>query len=343
VSIIQDFMNAAVLETYDAPLQQRKVPVPKPGPGQILVRLKACGVCHSDVHIWKGHVRPPSDPVPFILGHEGVGTVVATGPDVTGWEIGASAGVPWLHDTCCNCDECADGMESFCQNQRAHGLNVPGAFAQYVVADAAFAVQLPDGLDPLALAPIMCAGVTAYGAVKRSALRAGETCAIFGCGGLGLYAVQIATRLGARVIAIDRDPAKLELARRYGAAATLLADDTLTKTLGTEPYRSHVCINFAPTAATWAPMIAAIRPRGRIVAAALVPDPVPVSQEWLTATGVVITGTSVGTREEMRDVVALHAAKPLENDIVPITLDGVSGALRELNQGKAAGRFVIAY
>lgn len=336
-------MNAAVLETYDAPLQLRNVPVPKPGPGQILVRLKACGVCHSDVHIWKGHVRPASDPVPFILGHEGVGTVVATGPDVTGWEIGASAGVPWLHDTCGQCDECADGMESFCQNQRAHGLNVPGAFAQYVVADAAFAVPLPDGLDPIALAPIMCAGVTAYGAVKRSALRAGETCTIFGCGGLGLYAVQIAARLGARVIAIDRDPAKLELARRYGAAAALLADDTLTKTLSTEPYRSHVCINFAPTTATWAPMIAAVRPRGRIVAAALVPDPVPVSQEWLTATGVVITGTSVGTREEMRDVVALHAAKPLENDIVPITLDGASGALRELDQGKAAGRFVIAY
>lgn len=336
-------MNAAVLETYDAPLQQRRVPVPKPGPGQILVRLRACGVCHSDVHIWRGHVRPPSDPVPFILGHEGVGTVVATGPDVTGWDIGASAGVPWLHDTCCHCDECRDGMESFCQNQRAHGLNVPGAFAEYVVADAAYAVPLPDGLDPIALAPIMCAGVTAYGAVKRSGLRAGETCAIFGCGGLGLYAVQIAARLGAHVIAIDRDPAKLDLARRYGATVTLLADGTLTETLAAGPYRSHVCINFAPTAATWAPMIAAIRPRGRIVAAALVPDPVPVSQEWLTATGVVITGTSVGTREEMREVVELHAAKPLVNDIVPITLDRASSALRELDHGKAAGRFVIAY
>ncbi|URK87476.1 zinc-binding dehydrogenase [Rhizobium sp. RCAM05350] len=172
--------------------------------------------------------------------------------------------------------------------------------------------------------------------------RRGETCAIFGCGGLGLYAVQIAARLGA-VIAIDRDPAKLELARRYGAAETLLADGTLTETLGTEPYRSHVCINFAPTAATWAPIIAAIRPRGRIVAAALVPDPVPISQEWLTATGVVIAGNKRGNAREMREVVELHAAKPLENDIVPITLDGVSGALHELDQGKAAGRFVIAY
>lgn len=343
MSAIQDFMSAAVLETYGAPLQQRKVPVPQPGPGQILIKLKACGVCHSDVHIWKGHVRPPSDPAPFIPGHEGVGTVVATGPDVTGWTIGASAGVPWLHDTCRHCDECKDGMESFCQNQRAHGLNVPGAFAEYVVADAAYAVPLPDRLDPVSLAPIMCAGVTAYGAVKRSALRAGETCAIFGCGGLGLYAVQIAARLGARVIAIDRDAAKLELARSYGAATTLLADGMLAETLSTEPYRSHVCINFAPTVGTWAPMIAAIRPRGRIVAAALVSDPVPVSQEWLTATGVVITGTSVGTRKEMQEVVELHAAKPLENDIVAITLGGVSGALHDLDQGKAAGRFVITY
>ena len=336
-------MNAAVLETYDAPLQQRTVPVPKPGRGQILVRLKACGVCHSDVHIWKGHVRPPSDPAPFILGHEGVGTVVATGPDVTGWDIGASAGVPWLHDTCRQCDECRDGMESFCQNQRAHGLNVPGAFAEYVVADAAYAVPLPDGLDPIALAPIMCAGVTAYGAVKRSGLRAGETCAIFGCGGAWPL-----RRPDCRPAGLKRDRHRSRSGKTRACPALwrsfhALADGTLTQTLAAGRYRSHVCINFAPTPATWAPMIAAIRPRGRIVAAALVPDPVPVSQEWLTATGVTITGTSVGTREEMREVVELHAAKPLVNDIVPITLGGASGALRELDHGKAAGRFVITY
>jgi len=336
-------MNAAVLETCGQPLHLKLVPRPAPGPGEILVRLQACGVCHSDVHIWKGDFRPAVAPSPFVMGHEGVGTVAGIGADVEGWVLGDHAGVPWIHDTCCHCDECNDGMESFCQNQRAHGLSVPGAFADYVIADARFAVALPPGLDPVATAPVMCAGVTAYGAIKRARLKAGETCAIFGCGGLGLYAVQIAARLGARVIAVDRDPAKLALARRYGAAETVIADEQFAETLAQPAMRCHVCINFAPTVATWQPMLAAIRPLGRIVAAALVTEPVPVSQEWLTGTGVTITGTSVGSRQDMREVVALHAARPLENEIDPIGLDGVSAALEALHQGRAPGRFVIRF
>ncbi len=283
-------MKAAVMTAHSEPLSVTCVEVPQPGEGQILIKLRACGVCHSDVHIWKADFVPPEAPSPFILGHEGVGTIIALGAGVTGWDVGDPVGVPWLHDTCGRCNECLDEAEPFCQHQRAHGLHVPGAFAEYVVADTRFAVALPAEMDPVTTAPIMCAGVTAYGAIRRAGLKAGETCAIFGCGGLGLYAVQIATRLGARVLAIDSSPTKLEIARRYGAEWIDLADAGLVERLAGYDPKFHICINFAPTTATWDAMVAAVRPRGRIVAAAMVSKPVPLNQEWLTATGVTITG-----------------------------------------------------
>ncbi|MCL4676415.1 MAG: alcohol dehydrogenase catalytic domain-containing protein, partial [Pararhodobacter sp.] len=160
-------MRAAILSGHGEALEVRRVPRPVAGTGQILVRLEACGICHTDVHIWRGECVPPQAPSPFIMGHEGIGIVEAVGEGVSRWAVGDRAGVPWIHDTCCRCDECLDGSESFCQQHRAHGLHVPGAFAEYVVCDARFAVSLPPTVDPVGTAPLMCAGVTAYGAVKR--------------------------------------------------------------------------------------------------------------------------------------------------------------------------------
>ncbi|WP_202293403.1 alcohol dehydrogenase catalytic domain-containing protein [Mesorhizobium sp. 131-2-1] len=336
-------MRAAVLSKYGEPLDVTSVPRPIAGPGQILVRLQVCGVCHTDVHIWRGESVPPHAPSPFVMGHEGIGRVEALGAGVSGWTPGERVGVPWIHDTCCHCDECLDGYESFCQHHRAHGLNVPGAFAEYVVCDARFAVALPETIDPVSTAPVMCAGITAYGAVRRAALKAGESAIVFGCGGLGLYAVQIASRLGVNVLAVDRDPAKLEIARRYGATETEIADVSLPSRLAAKGTKYHACINFAPTTATWDAMVAGIRPRGRIIAAAMVFEPVPLIQEWLTATGVVVTGTSVGTRQEMRELIAMHAERPLETMVETITLEEVTDALIALEKGQSKGRFVIRF
>lgn len=331
-------MRAAVMDGIGRPLRLTDLPIPRPGPGEILIRLEASGVCHSDVHVWKGEMRPASPPDPHILGHEGVGRVAALGEGVTGWTVGDRAGAAWIHDTCGACDECAAGQESFCRNQRAHGFDVPGTFAEYVVTRAAHTARPGIG-DAQDLAPLMCAGLTAFGAIKRAGLRAGECCAVFGCGGLGLYAVQIAARLGARVIAVDTDPAKLALARRFGAAEAMIARSGADALAG----RAHVAINFAPTTATWGLMVAATRPLGRIIAAAMVAAPVPLSQEWLAVTGVTVTGTSVGTRAQMADLMALHAADPLQAEIVPIALDGVNEALRALDEGRAGGRYCIRF
>ena len=175
---------------------------------------------------------------------------------------------------------CLGGHESFCANQRAHDFHVPGTFAEYVVAQAAFAVKLPEG-DAGGLAPLMCAGLTAYDALERTGLQHGETCAIFGCGGLGIYAVQLAARRGARVVAVDSDPAKLDAGMHMGAAVATQAVPELAAHWLPEN-RAQVTINFAPTRRTWEAMVAATKPMGRIVAAVMVADPVPLVQEWLT-------------------------------------------------------------
>ncbi len=334
-------MRAAVVDGYGQPLRLARLPVPKPGPGEILIRLEASGVCHSDVHVWQGESTASPPPDPYILGHEGVGVVAATGPGVTDWAIGERAGAAWIHDTCGACEPCLSGHESFCPDQRAHGYHVPGTFAECVIAKAAFAVRLP-ATDATELAPLMCAGLTAFGALERARLAHGETCAIFGCGGLGLYAVQLAARRGARVVAVDRDPVKLAIAARHGACETRLATPDLAENWP-QDLRAHATINFAPTTRTWDAMRAATRPLGRIVAAAMVSDPVPLSQEWLTWTGISLTGTSVGTRDQMRALLDLHAQVPLQAEIETIMLDDVTEALVALSEGRARGRYCIRF
>lgn len=334
-------MRAAVMDGYGRPLLLVDLPIPVPGAGEMLVKLEASGVCHSDVHVWQGDSVATPPPDPYILGHEGVGVVVAIGPDVTDWSLGDRAGAAWIHDTCGRCDQCLAGFEAFCANQRAHGYHVPGTFAEYMVVKADFAVRLPDG-DAADLAPLMCAGLTAFGALERAAVMHGETCAIFGCGGLGLYAVQLAARRGARVVAVDSDPAKLEVAARHGAAITALAGPELAASWP-EGHRAHATINFAPTVRTWDAMRAATLPMGRIVAAAMVSEPVPLSQEWLTWTGVTLTGTSVGSRDQMRALMALHAANPLRAEVDVIALRDVSEALLALAEHRARGRYCIRF
>jgi propanol-preferring alcohol dehydrogenase len=329
-------MRAAILGTPGGPLQLAEVPVPKPEKDEILIRLEASGVCHTDVHVWQGAFRPAVVPDPFILGHEGVGRVAAVGPGVTGWAVGDRAGAAWQHHACGTCLACRAGEEGFCQAQLAHGYDVPGTFAEYVVAKADFAVRLPEG-DAAVLAPLMCAGLTALGALDRAGLKHGETCAIFGCGGLGQYAVQLARRRGARVHAVDTDPAKLMMASANGARST-----GFPGTSGPAAFADAV-VNFAPTAQSWPAMLHSVQPLGRIVAAAMVEEPVPLRQDWLTASGVTITGTSVGTRAQMAALLALHAEAPLGVEVERIALDDTTAALTALAEGRAKGRYCIIF
>ncbi len=337
-----DKMRAAVLAKPGAALELREMPVPQPGPGELLIKLEACGVCHTDLHVQAAASIPSADGGPLILGHEGIGRVVKLGSGCGRYQVGDRVGLPWLHDTCGHCRDCLTGWESFCAQQRAHGYTVHGGFADYAVVKEAFTARIPDTLSAIDAAPMLCAGVTAYGAIRKAELEPGKRCMIIGCGGLGLYAIQLARKFGADVVAVDTSEAKLDLARRLGAQHVFLAQEepgAKIRALG----GADACLNFAPSPKPWRDMLAAINPRGWIVAIAMVPDEVALSMEWLTYNGVRITGSSVGTRQELADLLAIGGRGQLEMPIETVSLTGINDALARLAAGAVDGRMVIDF
>ena len=211
-------MQAALVEAFGKPLVLRELDIPSPGPGQILVKTEACGVCHTDLHAARGD-WPMKPTLPFIPGHEGIGLVVALGAGVTIVKEGDRVGVPWLYSACGHCEFCLTGWETVCAQAQFGGYSRNGAFAEYLLADPQFVAHVPAGLAAKDAAPIICAGVTSYKGIKETNARPGEWIAISGAGGLGHLAIQYAKVMGLRVCAIDVDDGKLALAARRGARA----------------------------------------------------------------------------------------------------------------------------
>jgi propanol-preferring alcohol dehydrogenase len=218
-------MKAAVVRQFKQPLSIDEVPVPEVGPGQILVKIAASGVCHTDLHAADGDWPVKPSP-PFIPGHEGVGTVAAVGAGVTAAKEGDRVGVPWLHTACGHCSHCLAGWETLCDAQKNTGYSVNGGFAEYVLADPNYVGHLPAGLGWETAAPVLCAGVTVYKGLKETDTKPGDTVVISGIGGLGHIAVQYARAMGRDVIAVDISDEKLALAREMGAGATINAKST---------------------------------------------------------------------------------------------------------------------
>jgi alcohol dehydrogenase, propanol-preferring len=218
-------MKAAVVHNFREPLSIEEVPVPEVGPGQILVKIEASGVCHTDLHAADGDWPVKPSP-PFIPGHEGVGTVAAVGEGVSAVREGDRVGVPWLHTACGHCRHCLASWETLCDAQQNTGYSVNGGFADYVLADPNYVGHLPDSLGWEPAAPILCAGVTVYKGLKETDTKPGDTVVISGIGGLGHVAVQYAKAMGRDVIAVDISDEKLALAREMGADAVINAKTT---------------------------------------------------------------------------------------------------------------------
>lgn len=334
-------MWAAQLVAPRQPLQVARLAVPRPGPGELLLKLEASGICHTDLHVAEGAGFPDGAPQPLTLGHEGIGRVVERGAGTT-TPLGARMGAAWLHDTCETCRSCLTGWESFCPTHRAHGYTVNGSFAEYVIVQERYAAVIPESLDSLVAAPLMCAGVTAYGGVMKAGLAPGKVAVILGCGGLGQYGIQVARLTGATVVAVDTSPEKLVQARALGAEECFLSDSETAekvKALG----GADAVLNFAPSARIWPMVTGMVNNLATIVSVAMVAEPVPLVLEWLTYNGVRITGTSVGTRQEMRDFLDLAAKHDFRIDIETVALQQVNTAMNRLARGDVKGRFVIDF
>jgi alcohol dehydrogenase, propanol-preferring len=334
-------VKAAVLHQAGRPLVIEDVPVPQCGPADILLKVKACGVCHTDVHLAAGEWRLHK--LPLILGHEVAGVVERVGRDVTNFKVGDRAGIPWIYSTCGECEYCTSDREALCPQIRVTGFMVDGGYAEYVAVPAPHAVAVPQGLSFVDAAPVFCAGLTPYRALKISGARVGDTVAIWGVGGLGHYAVQIARAMGVRVIAVDIAPAKLDLARQLGADFTVDAsrDDAAKEIRSLSA--AHVVINLAPTAAAIAQGAEALRRGGTLVLVGLPPGSFTLPILQTVAKGIRILTSAVGTRQDLREVLALAAAGRIKTLGQTCRLEEINWAFEQVTQGSVNGRLVVEF
>ncbi len=335
-------MRVAVVPELGAPLVIEERPLPDPGPGQVLVRLEASGLCHTDIHAAHGDwvIKPTP---PFVPGHEGVGLIAEVGEGVSRDRIDQRVAVPWLHTACGHCRDCVTGWETLCLEQKNTGYGVDGCYGEYVLADADFVVAVPAGIDPLEAAPLTCAGVTTYKAVKVSAARPSEVVAVFGVGGLGHLALQYAKIAGATVIAVDVNEDKLTLAKSLGADAVLNARSMPPQQAIQEQFGgADVVITTAAEAEPLRAAFESLRRHGRLVLVGLPADNemrLPVFETVLG--GISVIGSIVGTRQDLAEVFALHAAGRTKVVYDTRRLEQVNESFEEVLSGRVDARLVF--
>jgi len=336
-------MQAALVTDFTSPLVVKEVPVPAPGPEQVLVRVETCGICHTDIHAARGD-WPVKPALPFIPGHEGVGVIEQVGSQVDASRIGQRVAIPWLGSACGECGFCVSGWETLCESQQNSGYSVDGAYAEYAVAHARYVVPVPDSVSSVEASPLTCAGVTTYKAVKVGNVRSADRVAIFGVGGLGHLAIQYARIAGGFVTAVDIEDGKLELARRLGA-------DDVVNSRTTDPVAAiqaaggaDVAIVLAAVPAVFEQALRSLRRGGRLVCVGIPADgvlPVPIFDTVLR--GISVIGSIVGTRKDLAEVFALHAAGRTTVTAQTRKLEEINESFADVLANRVPARLVIQY
>jgi alcohol dehydrogenase, propanol-preferring len=334
-------MRAVVVHAFDQAPRLEEVPKPIAGDGEIIVKIEASGLCHTDIHAAHGD-WPVKPKLPFTPGHEGVGVVETVGPGVAEVAVGDRVAIPWLGYACGSCDYCVSGWETLCESQLNTGYFVDGGFAEYAKAHARYVVKVPAAIDPFDAAPLTCAGVTTYKAVKVSGAKPADLVAIWGIGGLGHLALQYARIAGAAVVAVDLHDEKLELARELGAEFTVNAAEEdpvgAIKNLGGAD--AAVVLAVAPKAFEQA--FASLRRGGTMSLVALPPEntmELPIFETVLN--GITVVGSIVGTRLDLREVFELHAAGKTHVVREERPLDDVQSAMEDVLHGDVPARIVF--
>jgi len=334
-------MKAAVVERFGEPLALREVPVPAPGPGQVLVEIMASGVCHTDLHAADGD-WPIKPTLPFTPGHEGAGVVVELGPGVTHLKEGDRVGIAWLHSACGHCEFCLAGWETLCLEQKNSGYSVNGSFAQYAVAQADYLGRIPTNLSFVDAAPILCAGVTTYKGLKETDARPGEWIVISGVGGLGHVAIQYAKAMGLHVVAVDLGPEKMALAKKLGAEITIDAkiQDPPTE-IQNHIGGAHGVLVTAVSTIAFKQAMGMLRRGGTCVLNGLPPGEFPVSIFNVVLNRYTIRGSIVGTRMDLEEALAFAAEGKVKATIETLPLESINDVFNRLKTGKVNGRVVL--
>lgn len=336
-------MKAAVVNQFQEKLEVKQVEIPTPGNGEILIKMEACGVCHTDLHAAHGD-WPVKPRLPVIPGHEGVGIVEKLGDNVTSLKIGDRVGVPWLFKACGECEYCLSGQETLCLDQLNGGYSADGAFAEYCVAPADYVARIPDGVDPVEIAPILCAGVTTYKALKISSAKAGDWVAIYGIGGLGHIALQYAKAMGFNAIAVDIQDDKLELAKELGADITINGKKVdPAKEINNKVGGAQAAISVAVTKSAFEQAYHSVKRGGSVVLVGLPNDEIPVPIFDTVLNGVSVKGSIVGTRKDMQEALQFAADGKVRAIVSTAKIDDINDVLDKMEKGKINGRVVLVF
>jgi len=337
-------MRAAILREFKQPLVIEEVPSPEPADGEVLIQVEVCGVCHSDLHVAGGDWKQFDGITkrPLILGHEVIGRIVEKGNAVGEWAIGNRVGVPWIYWTCGSCEPCREGNENLCVKQKITGVMVDGGFAEFMKAPASHVVRIPESLSSVDAAPVLCAGVTTYRALKQSGICSGQRLAVFGIGGLGHLAVQIGAFMEAEVIAVDVAEEKLELAKSLGARSAI---DAAASDVVREVRKRggvHVALVTSAAKAAYDTAFRCLRPTGTLMVVGLPAENICFPPIMMAAGEVRIRASAVGTRRDLQDVLALAETGKLHCQISTQPLSEVNQVLQQMSQGQIRGRVVLA-
>lgn len=340
-------MRAMLLESpgpiAEAPLKMVDRPVPEPGPGEVLIRVKACGVCHTDLHTVEGELPLPH--LPLIPGHQVVGIIASEGqgagtgmerqlPGPEGLAPGQRVGVPWLHWACGRCEFCRQGLENLCPDAKFTGLDVNGGYAEYMVAPADFVLPLPEEFSDYEVAPLLCAGIIGYRSLRVAGLVPGERLALFGFGASAHLALQVARYWGCEVLVFTRSREHQQLALTLGARWVGRAGEEA-------PALADRAITFAPAGSLIPYALQAIRPGGTVAINAIHLDCIPeFSYDLLYGERALKSVTNL-TREDGREFLALAAKIPIHVATEIYPLEEANQVLQSLKSGKVQGAAVL--
>lgn len=325
-------MRAMVFEGVGKPLREVELPLPEPGPGQVRLRVLACAVCRTDLHILDGDLEEPK--LPLVLGHEIVGRVDALGACVTGLSLGQRLGVPWLGETCGHCGYCASGQENLCDHPVFTGYQRDGGYAEYVVADARFCFSIPDGYGDAEAAPLLCAGLIGYRSYRMAG--AARRLGLYGFGAAAHILCQVATAEGREIYAFTRqdDTAGQAFARSLGAVWAGSADEL-------PPVPLDAAILFAPVGALVPLALKAIRKGGSVVCGGIHMSPIPAFEYSLLWGERRILTVANLTRQDGVEFFALAERTPIRTRVQPYPLDQAQRALDDLRVGRVQGAAVL--
>ncbi|MDI4638077.1 MULTISPECIES: alcohol dehydrogenase AdhP [Halomonadaceae] len=334
-------MRAAVVRQFGEPLTIEEAQTPRPKRGEILVKVAASGVCHTDLHAAHGDWPVKPEP-PFIPGHEGVGHIVAVGEGVTHVKEGDRVGVPWLYSACGCCEHCLGGWETLCESQQNTGYSVNGGFADYTLADAGYVGRLPDNVGFIEIAPVLCAGVTVYKGLKMTDTRPGQWVVISGIGGLGHMAVQYAKAMGLNVAAVDIDDGKLALAQRLGATVTVNALQTdpaafLKREIG----GAHGALVTAVSPKAFGQAQGMLRRGGTLVLNGLPPGDFPLPIFDTVLNGITIRGSIVGSRLDLQESLDFAGDGKVKATVSTDKLENINDVFQRMIEGQIEGRVVL--